>query len=51
MLLDDDDDDDDDDAALVATGRRMTCKDTDTFDVLVLEDRIWAFVRTIISIG
>jgi hypothetical protein len=36
----------DDDAAIVATGRRMTGKDTDTFDVLVLEDKIWAFERT-----
>jgi len=36
----------DDAAAVVATGRRMTGKITDTFDVLVSEDRIWAFVRT-----
>jgi hypothetical protein len=33
-------------AAIVATGRRVTGEDTDTFDVLVLEDRICAFVRT-----
>ena len=36
----------DDAATVVATGRGMTSKDTDTFDVLVLEDRVWAFVRT-----